>query len=166
VVAGPAGSTVRRAEPDELVLLAEIDDRADTVFRVSGFDLPALPFDEDAAAAAPAIFVAGDPPVGFVQLAEVDCAAHVAELAVLPGSMRAGLGSALLERACEWARASGYPSITLTTFADVAWNAPFYARRGFVEVADLSPALAAIRAREAEIGLDAVARRIVMRREL
>jgi GNAT superfamily N-acetyltransferase len=88
------------------------------------------------------------------------------ELAVIPRWMRQGIGTALLERACEWGRARGYPAITLTTYADVPWNAPWYARRGFVEVTDLGPGLAAERAHEAELGLDAVGPRIVMRRDL
>jgi hypothetical protein len=56
------------------------------------------------------------------------------------------------------------PSVTLTTFRDIAWNAPFYARCGFAELADrdLNPRLAAIRVREAALGLD-VANRCAMR---
>ena len=53
-----------------------------------------------------------------------------------PASMRQGVGTRLLDRACEWARGQGYDAITLTTFADIAWNGPFYARRGFAETAE------------------------------
>jgi hypothetical protein len=56
--------------------------------------------------------------------------------------------------------------MTLTTFRDVPWNAPFYARRGFAEVLDPSPGLAAVRDRERSLGLDAAGPRIVMRRTL
>jgi GNAT superfamily N-acetyltransferase len=80
--------------------------------------------------------------------------------------MRQGIGSALVERACEWARAHDYPAITLTTYADVPWNGPYYAKRGFMEVADPSPGLRAVRDQERGVGLDAVGRRIVMRRAL
>ncbi len=39
---------------------------------------------------------------------------------------------------------------------DVPWNAPYYRRPGFVELTpeDITPGLAAIRRKEAELGLD------------
>ncbi len=165
---GEEAAQVRAAEPDDLALLDEIDTRAESLFRVSGLDLPDLPFPEEHLADAKAILVVGRPAVGFVWIDEVDGAAHVEELAVLPGHMCAGLGSALLAAACEWARAAGYWAITLTTYRDVAWNAPFYSRRGFVELAadELTPELAAVREWERAAGLDAVGPRVAMRREL
>ena len=54
---------------------------------------------------AAAVFVAGRPPVGFVQIEEVDGLAYLVELAVIPRWMRQGIGTALVDRACEWARA-------------------------------------------------------------
>jgi GNAT superfamily N-acetyltransferase len=160
------GQDVRAAAKSDLALLDEIGERADALFRAAGYSLPAIPLDDDALADAKAVFVAGRPPVGFVLVGEVDGLAHVEELGVIPKWMGQGLGSRLLERAVEWARAKGYPAITLTTFADVPWNAPFYAARGFVEVADPSPGLVAVREHERALGLDDVGRRIVMRREL
>jgi len=56
--------------------------------------------------------------------------------------------------------------MTLCTFAEIEWNAPFYAKRGFVPLAQLTPGLKELRDWERDIGLDAVGRRIVMRREL
>jgi GNAT superfamily N-acetyltransferase len=96
----------------------------------------------------------------------VDGTAYLAALAVLPSDMRTGVGSRLLERACEWARGQGYPAMTLTTFRDVPWNAPFYAKRGFAEVLAPTPGLAAVRERERSLGLDEAGPRLVMRREL
>jgi GNAT superfamily N-acetyltransferase len=159
---------IRAADEDDLLLLDEIDERADTLFRVSGYALPEIAL-EDAVGpvtSAAAVFVAGRPPVAFARLDVLDGCAHLAAIAVLPGSMKQGLGSALIERACGWARDAGHPAITLTTYADIAWNGPMYARLGWVEVSDPSPALLAIRARERELGLDDVGRRCVMRREL
>jgi hypothetical protein len=72
----------------------------------------------------------------------------------------------LLDAACAWARTAGYRAVTLTTYAEVAWNAPFYAERGFVELTSLTPALAELRDWERDIGLDAVGRRVAMRRDL
>jgi hypothetical protein len=42
---------------------------------------------------------------------------------------------------CRWAKENGYPAVTLRTFRDVPWNAPFYEHRGFhvVDSAELSP---------------------------
>jgi len=166
-VTDPARSPdVRAADPTDLAELEEVDLRAETLFRTADYDLPELPFDADGLAGAQAVFVAGLPPIGFVRVDEVDGLAHIDELAVIPKRMRQGIGSELVERACEWAREHEYPAITLITFADVPWNGPYYAKRGFVEVDDVSPGIRALRDKERELGLDAVGRRIVMRREL
>ena len=52
---------------------------------------------------------------------------------------------------------------TLCTFADVPVNAPFYASCGFKAVADPAGALAALRSREARLGLDDLGARTAMR---
>jgi GNAT superfamily N-acetyltransferase len=51
---------------------------------------------------------------------------------VIPGHARQGLGRVLLDHACEWARGNGLKAVTLTTFANIPWNAPNYERCGFV----------------------------------
>ena len=155
---------VRPAEPGETALLEEIAQRAETLFRVAGMQLPRVVFPVDAMHEAKAVFVHGRPPDGFVRVEEVDGLAHVEELAVLPSHMRQGVGTALLEAACGWAKNRGYSAITLTTYADVPWNAPFYAGRGFVEIAELTPELAELRDWERTVGLDELGPRIVMRR--
>lgn len=162
----PTQQEIRLATGSDLPQLAEIEERADTVFRVAGIQLPELPTPDYPASPGQTIFVAGSPPVGFAAVHDVDGAAYLATLAVLPSEMRTGIGSRLLEHACDWARAQGYPAITLTTFRDVPWNAPFYAKRGFAEVLDPTPGLAALRARERALGLDDAGPRLVMRREL
>ncbi|BFV60853.1 hypothetical protein KCMC57_up59570 [Kitasatospora sp. CMC57] len=52
--------------------------------------------------------------------------------------------------------AVAFPALTLTTFAEVPWNAPYYVRCGFevIEGDEVGPGLRAIRAREAAHGLD------------
>jgi GNAT superfamily N-acetyltransferase len=157
---------VRPATPADLELLPVIDQRAESLFRVAGMHLPDIPFPLDALHESRAVFVAGRPPVGFVQIDEVDGLAHVQELAVLPSHMRKGLGSALLDAACAWARDSGYPAITLTTYARVPWNGPFYQSRGFVELPELTPELHELRDWERDVGLDAVGHRVAMRHDL
>lgn len=66
-----------------------------------------------------------------------------------------------------WARGRGATALTLTTFVDVAWNGPYYQRCGFRYLADheITPGLRAIRAAEAEHGLDRWPR-AAMRRDL
>ncbi len=44
----------------------------------------------------------------------------------------------LLERVIESARQMGYPAVTLTTFREVPWNAPFYTRLGFAMLDELT----------------------------
>lgn len=93
-------------------------------------------------------------PVGFVWLdAEQD--GHIigiAEIDVLPAFHRRGIGTALLEHACAWARAAGYRRVDLGTLADVPWNAPFYTRHGFAVVDKNDPAYAYARERDHEHG--------------
>jgi GNAT superfamily N-acetyltransferase len=105
-----------------------------------------------------------DVPVGFalVEMLGPD-RPHLEEVAVDPDHGRRGVGAALVRAVCEWAGRSGYEDVTLTTFRDVPWNMPFYAKLGFVAVpADgLGSALAAVVGNEAARGLDP-ARRVVM----
>jgi len=155
---------IRIADEDEHAVIAEIGDRADSLFRVAGYELP----DFERSPEHPPIkriLVLGRPAIGFVELAEVDGEGYVAELAVLPSHMRRGYGTALMNAACDWAREQGYPALTLTTFTEIAWNGPFYGNLGFSEV-EPTGGLAKIRAHEAEVGLDAVSPRVAMRREL
>jgi GNAT superfamily N-acetyltransferase len=79
---------------------------------------------------------------------------------------RHGIGTALLDAACRHAASHGHRAITLITFGAVSWNAPFYARHGFAPVVELTPGLAELRRHEAELGMDALGPRVVMRRAL
>ncbi len=107
-----------------------------------------------------------DVAVGFahVEVLQRD-AAHLEEIDVAPAHGRRGVGTQLVSHVCDWAAGNGYASVTLTTFRDVRWNMPFYARLGFeiVSSAQLSPALVAVVEDETRRGLDPT-RRVVMRR--
>ena len=104
--------------------------------------------------------------MGFahVEVLERD-AAHLEEIDVDPRHGRRGLGTKLVLQVCDWAAGKGYASVTLTTFRDIPWNMPFYARLGFSIVATehLSPALRAVVEDETRRGLDP-SRRVVMSR--
>jgi GNAT superfamily N-acetyltransferase len=106
----------------------------------------------------------GDAPIGFASTEPFEDALHLWELAVRIEAQKRGAGRALVMAVIDDARARSLPAVTLTTFRDIAWNAPFYARLGFVEVpwAEANPRLADLRAHEAALGLD-VDKRCAMR---
>jgi GNAT superfamily N-acetyltransferase len=108
-----------------------------------------------------------DQPVGFVITLPLDGRLHLQELDVHPAHGRRGLGTRLIRAAGEWAKHNGYAALSLSTFREVAWNAPFYARLGFVviEEAELSPGLRAVREAEARHGLP-IHDRVCMRLDL
>lgn len=74
--------------------------------------------------------------VGFVHVLESQGIAHLEQLSVLPDHGSQGLGTALLTAAVGEATSRGHSRLTLRTYADVPWNAPFYARHGFTQIAD------------------------------
>jgi GNAT superfamily N-acetyltransferase len=157
---------VRPAEEPDLALLDDISDRADALFRVAGYVLPDIELRSKDVNDAKAILVVGRPAFAFVMIGEADGNAYLAELGVVPARMRQGIGTRLVEAACEWAVANEYPAVTLTTYRDVPWNAPFYERLGFAVVEDVTPQLAQHREWERTVGLDAVGERVIMRRDL
>ncbi len=103
--------------------------------------------------------------VGFAVAWVVDGEGHLDELAVTPAHGRRGVGRALVDEVVAWALAQGLTSITLTTFRDVPWNAPYYEKLGFRVVPTLTPALQAMVDEQATWGLDP-SLRVVMRRSL
>ena len=108
-----------------------------------------------------------DEPVAFLGASLIDGCMHIDQVSVDPGSARRGLGRVLLEHAASQATAAGLPALTLTTFAQVPWNAPYYTRCGFrvLDDAEVTPGLRAIRRREAALGLDRWPR-VCMRRDV
>ncbi len=99
-------------------------------------------------------------PVGFASIEPFEDALHLWELAVHLDHQGHGVGRALVQAVADDARRRGLPAVTLTTFRDVLWNAPFYARLGFIEVPQDAgqPRLAGLRDHEAALGLDLDAR--------
>jgi GNAT superfamily N-acetyltransferase len=130
-------AVIRFAEPRDIVLLQDIENAADAPLieylnatawgpapsgqsraAVPGFLLAAAESDEGRA-------------VGFAHVLEVDGAAHLEQLSVRPENARRGIGRALVEAAMAYSGERGHDHLTLRTFADVPWNAPFYATCGF-----------------------------------
>jgi len=172
-IALPDGYAIRQARPDEAALLPDIEDRAGVLFRdsehpeVDGHD-----------AGSPQLFAAHirqdlcfvmvdteDALIGFAACGVIDAALHLYELAIVPDHGGKGLGKALIETVCNEAKLRGIEAVTLSTFADVPWNGPFYERVGFRMLTDdeLSPGLHLVKNHEADIGLT---NRCVMRREV
>jgi GNAT superfamily N-acetyltransferase len=89
---------------------------------------------------------AQDRPIAYLLSSIVDGCAHIDQVSVASAHARRGLGAALIEHLAVLARAEGRPALTLTAFRDVPWNAPYYARLGFmvVEPSDQGPELAAL----------------------
>ena len=71
---------------------------------------------------------------GFVRAVDIDQHMHIEELSVSQAFQGQGIGRALVAAVIEQARAMQLNSVTLTTFRDLPWNAPFYQRMGFVEL--------------------------------
>jgi GNAT superfamily N-acetyltransferase len=93
--------------------------------------------------------------VGFAFVRMLDGYAHLEELDVLPDHGKRGIGRALVAAVYDWAQGAGHPGVTLRTFREVPWNAPFYQRCGFriVDSAQLSPQHGELEKAEQRLGL-------------
>lgn len=161
---------IRPANADDYTALQDIERRAGGLFREIGMAHIAddEPHGEEELATAETVLVAIDQvgdPVGYAMVSIVDGHAHLEQISVLPEHGGRGIGTALLDAVAEWAAARGDAEVTLTTFRDVPFNAPLYAKRGFSVVIerDWTDGLRALVAREAALGLDPTTR-VVMRR--
>lgn len=155
---------MRAARPDDLPALREIETAAGAAFR--DIDMSEVADDEPPTIADLAEFQADgrawvavdatDRPVAYLLVSPVDGNAHIDQVSVHPSHARQGLGRALIEAAAVWARSRGLTGLTLTSFADVPWNAPYYERLGFHALTEdqLTSGLRTIRDHEAARGLD------------
>ena len=108
-----------------------------------------------------------DTPIAYILVDILDGNAHIEQVSVHPDCSHRRIGRALLDHVAAWARAHELDALTMTTFAHVLWNAPYYARCGFTTVApdEWGPRMRHIRAAEAARGLDRY-ERVVMRRDV
>jgi GNAT superfamily N-acetyltransferase len=140
--------SIRTARFDELETLREIERAAGRRFADIGLGAVAesepVPLDTlQALQPSAQVWVAADAdarPVGFIVAFVFDGAIHIEEISVLPDHGRRGLGRQLIETVAERAKRDGFPALTLSTFRDVPWNAPFYGQIGFraVDERDMS----------------------------
>lgn len=108
-----------------------------------------------------------DRPIGFLSAGIEGNALHIFELSVSEPFQRQGLGKALVRQAIAFAEDHALASVTLTTFRDVAWNAPFYQRLGFHVLArdETDARLTGILETEALFGIP-IERRCAMRLQI
>jgi len=166
---------IESAKAKDLEVLLAIEARATERFDADTLppDLPLrmLPDEDlDEAQAEGRVFVARSSDgrvMGFVLVEVLEGVALVEELDVDPADGRRGVGTRLVEAACDWARDQGFSRIVLSTFRDVPWNAPFYTRLGFTEIpiAERTRALDQIAESEVRLGFDP-AERVLMARSL
>ncbi|MFC4605109.1 GNAT family N-acetyltransferase [Rhodococcus kronopolitis] len=164
---------IRPAARADLDHLPGIEVAAGEAFRALGMDAvadDAPPTVEELAAyqVDGRAWVATDPagrPVGYALALELDGGAHLEQVTVHPAAAGRRIGAALIDAVDRWAAGRGAVWLTLTTFADVPWNAPYYERLGFRAMAaeTLPAGLRAIREHEGANGLDAWPR-VAMRR--
>ncbi|MFJ8750008.1 GNAT family N-acetyltransferase [Streptomyces sp. NPDC102441] len=155
---------IRPVDFDELPFLQDIERAAGQCFRDIG--MPGIAEDDPLptgelerylrnglawAAVDPA-----DAPVAYLIAEHVDGNLHIEQVSVHPDHARRAVGRSLLNHLADHAAAHEVPALTLTTFADVPWNAPYYARCGFhrLDESELGPGLREIRRNEAAHGLD------------
>jgi GNAT superfamily N-acetyltransferase len=165
---------IRLARRDEVALLSAIELAAAQLFAGTDLGLDDASLEDTApveslaaAQRAGMLWVAIAPsgePVGFAYGRMLGGEPYLAELDVHPNHGRRGLGTKLVRALIEWARAHGAAGVTLSTFRDVAWNGPFYARMGFRALApdELGDAHRELIERERRKGLP-VEKRVVMR---
>jgi len=168
---------VRAARPDDLPLLPEIEVSAASLFRDQGVEVFAgetedAPIDFTPAEVWEPIRAAGllwvmaqddGPPGAFLAARIEENRLHILEFDVHRRLQGQGVGRRLLAFVIDEARRRDLAGLSLTTFRDVPWNAPFYASAGFeiVERNATTPLLRAYLDREAARGLDP-ARRCAM----
>ncbi|MBI5543020.1 MAG: GNAT family N-acetyltransferase [Deltaproteobacteria bacterium] len=167
--------SIRAGRLDELPTVQEIERRAArrlaSVGLPAAVDLPIHPMEELRADCSHGrLLVAADQQdraVGFALFDLHEDEAHLREVDVVPEHGGQGLGRRLIQAVIARAREAGLRRLALTTFRDVPFNAPFYARLGFriVDETHASPRLARIRQEERLNGYE-LAPRVAMILEL
>ena len=109
-------------------------------------------------------YVDPDMAVGFALARYVDGQGHLQELDVLPQYQKQGIGKALVNAVLGWAHQEGLERVTLTTFASVPWNGPYYRRLGFEPLAetDRGPQFIRILRHEHMVGLPEIGARAAL----
>ncbi|WP_404382318.1 GNAT family N-acetyltransferase [Knoellia locipacati] len=158
---------VRLATVADLPGLAAVESSGDRLFDTvfADVDWPPPPSGEERSAEPCFLLVVGEPVVGFAHVLDLAGHWHLEQLVVDPAHGRRGLGAALLDAVCREVASRGGRRVTLRTYADVPWNAPFYVRHGFVELVAEPEWMWPLREAEERIGLMRFGRRVAMVRD-
>jgi ribosomal protein S18 acetylase RimI-like enzyme len=163
---------IERGAPTQAPRLQQIELAAGTRFRdigmadvAEGEPTPNAILEDRAAAGQ--LYVAVDDEgaiAGFLIWSEKDGLAYIEEVSVHPHHARHRLAARMIDRLADDIR-NRLPALSLATFRDVPWNAPYYARLGFVELPQhkVGPQHAQSWGHQAANGLD-MSRRIFMTR--
>src|SRR4051794_21223842 len=129
---------IRLARDADMAALPELERAAGNAFRPLG--MAEVADDAPPTVAELSAFVHGgrawvytdeaDRPIGYLMLDVVDGDAHVEQVSVHPDYAHHRIGQALLDVAEVWARERQMTALTVTTYAQVPWNAPYYQRLG------------------------------------
>jgi GNAT superfamily N-acetyltransferase len=166
---------IREARSDEIAALQGIEAAAGRLFAEIGMgdvaddELPSCESLRDYVSEGRAWVAVDDldRPVGYLLAEVLDGNAHIEQVSIHPDYGRKGVGRSLIEHLAAWAGERCMPALTLTTFADVPWNAPYYERCGFriLSADEQTPGLRGKLEEEAARGLDRWPR-VCMRRAL
>lgn len=130
--------TIRRASHNDVPAMQALEHDAAQAFRTVGYDFcadgPVRTIEEhERGLRDGATFIAeiGGDTAGFIMMWSVDDHAHITEVSVAERFQKRGIGRALINAGEDWAREQIFSAVTLTTFRDVPWNAPFYSTLGY-----------------------------------
>ncbi len=160
---------VRPCKAAELTRLPMIETAADAVFPAGRVPIGEVTLLAELRAALEneSLYVAAvrEEVVAFAAGLPYGTSLHLRTLAVHPAHGRQGMGTALVRSLVEQAEQRGFADVTLTTFADLPFNAPFYERVGFraLRADELDARLAALLQAESAAGM---VRRVAMRRSV
>ncbi len=151
---------IRLAKKEDLIFLPDIEKASSVLFpegRISDPD-DAMPMEELAKAEENKLLwvaTGADRPVGFAMSKQYEKLLHLAVIAVHPDHGRQGIGKQLVSAVIQQAVARQLSGVTLTTFQDLLWNAPFYAKIGFriLSHTELNAMLRATLAHEETLGM-------------
>lgn len=171
----PEGYVIDRGQVRDTAVLVEVDKAANELFATTGLlsedalseHVPAETL--DAAGRSGRVIVARDAnevAVGFALVTQRGGELYLDQISVHPDHGRKGLGAALMVAVFKETEQRKLKTVTLSTFRDLPWNAPFYARLGFREIPrnKLAPWMLEIEAAQAD-KLD-ISRRCFMRRRV
>jgi GNAT superfamily N-acetyltransferase len=156
---------IRIARVDDIAALIAIEIESGEAFRAVGMqavaDEPPLTADQYK------VFVldersfvhadANDEPIAYMLLEPLDGRLFIEQVTTSADYSGKKIGAGLIDFASDYASNFGVAGLSLTTFRDVPWNAPYYARLGFQVVTDsrVTPGLIAKLGTESARGLGA-----------